>query len=182
MNFTLQPQTTQLGVILPFKEIAAIKSSQQRIQKYNETRLKFGAMDSGLTKWIADLQSQHPEHSDVTSSFGRPTFGAPPGSARSKLSPGQAPPLQQPYYQQYLNASSPTTPGTPVAKPGPSTPVGAQQGFSPAAGITTQQVQAKGKELLHTAGVFGGKAGKVGKGLLAKGKNKLRGTGGDKVD
>jgi hypothetical protein len=43
-------------------------------------------------------------------------------------------------------------------------------------------VQAKGKEFLHTAGIFGGKAGKAGKGLLAKGKNKFRGSGGDKVD
>jgi hypothetical protein len=58
-----------------------------------------------------------------------------------------------------------------------------QQGFSPGgAKITSQQVQAKGKEFLHTAGVFGGKAGKAGKGLLAKGKSRLRGAGGDKVD
>tara|TARA_R110002060_G_scaffold48987_2_gene59948 strand:+ start:632 stop:826 length:195 start_codon:yes stop_codon:yes gene_type:complete len=63
-------------------------------------------------------------------------------------------------------------------------PSGSQQGFSAVGNkITTQQVQAKGKELLHTAGIFGGKAGKAGKGLLAKGKNKLRAAGGgDKVD
>jgi len=134
------------------------------------------------------MKAQHPEHANTTSSFGSSrAINFPNGSARGKFgkAPGGAPPpLQPPYYQQYLNASSPTSPGTPGSRPGPSTPVGSQQGLSPAGTkIKTQQVQAKGKELLHTAGIFGGKAGKAGKGLLAKGKNKLRGAGGgDKVD
>jgi len=137
---------------------------------------------------MTTLKTQHPEHVDATASFSGPRMTFPNGSTRGKFAKppvGAPPPLQQPYYQQYLNASSPTTPGTPVSRPGPSVPVGSQQGPSPAGGnkITTQQVQAKGKELLHTAGIFGGKAGKAGKGLLAKGKNKLRGAGsGDKVD
>lgn len=179
-SFPTQTQTQQSVTILPFKEIAAMPLPSQRIHNYDETRQKFATMDSGLSTWISNLQSQYPEHSEVTGSFGRTTLDQ---SKFGKQTGGPSPPLQQPYYQQYLNASSPTTPGTPTNRPGPATPVGTQHGFSPAAGITTQQVQAKGKELLHTAGVFGGKAGKVGKGLLAKGKNKLRGAGGgDKVD
>jgi hypothetical protein len=43
--------------------------------------------------------------------------------------------------------------------------------------ITTQ----KGKELLHSAGIFGGKANNAAKGFFAKGKSKFRG-GSDKVD
>jgi len=180
MNSQAHPQTAQAVSILPFKEIASMPSPHQRIQKYNETRHTFAAMDSGLTTWISNLQTQYPEHAGSTATFGRPTLDH---SKLGKSTGGLSPPLQQPYYQQYLNASSPTSPGTPLPRPGPATPVGTQHGFSPAAGITTQQVQAKGKEFLHTAGVFGGKAGKVGKGLLAKGKNKLRGAGGgDKVD
>lgn len=166
--------------------------SHQRIQTFDDTRQRFAAMETGLTDWMVALKSQYPEHADVTGSYARSgtsgfatarsnfTKGAPGGTATS---------IQQPYYQQYLNASSPTAPGTPASRPGPSTPVGSQQGFAPASGrINTQQVQAKGKELLHTAGIFGGKAGKAGKGLLAKGKTKLQqargagGTGGDKVD
>ena len=175
-----QPPKSQPVSILPFKEIVSMPLPYQRIQKFDETRQTFATMESGLTSWISNLQTQHPEHAGATATFGRPTMDS---TKFARSGGGPSPPLQQPYYQQYLNASSPTSPGTPLPRPGPSTPSGTQHGFSPAAGITTQQVQAKGKELLHTAGVFGGKAGKVGKGLLAKGKSKLRGGGnGDKVD
>jgi hypothetical protein len=180
------PTTTRL---LAFKEIAAMTSPHQRIQTFDETRHRFAAMDSGLNDWMSKLQAQYPEHANASGSWGGARMSAPNGTARSKFSKaagGGAPPLQQPYYQQYLNASSPSTPSTPTGKPsaGQSFPAaGSQQGFSPAGGKSTgHQVQAKGKEFFHTAGVFGGKAGKAGKGLLAKGKNKLRGAGGDKVD
>lgn len=46
----------------------------------------------------------------------------------------------------------------------------------------TQQAKEKSKELLHTAGIFGGKASKAGKGLLAKGKSRWLSSHGDKVD
>ncbi|PVH78521.1 hypothetical protein DL98DRAFT_590265 [Cadophora sp. DSE1049] len=175
------------GRLLAFREIVAMKSPQERIKTFDETRHRFAAMDSGLNDWILKLQGQFPdEHGGVTGSWGNSRSNMPSGSARGKFSKatagGPAPPLQQPYYQQYLNASSPPTPSTPVSggpRPSPSMPSGSQQGFSSAGSkITTQQVQAKGKELLHTAGIFGGKAGKAGKGLLAKGKNKLRAAGG----
>lgn len=189
VNSPLQPQYPQAVKILAFKDIIAIKSPQRRIQTFDETRHRFATVDYGLDNWMMSMKAQYAEHANATASFdglGNANFLG--GSVRGKFAkaPGGAPlPIQQPYYQQYLNASSPTTPGPPVARPGPSTPVGSQQGLSPAGGskITTHQVQAKGKELLHTAGIFGGKAGKAGKGLLAKGKNKLRGAGsGDKVD
>ena len=179
------------GRLLAFREIVAMKSPQERIKTFDETRHRFAAMDSGLNDWILKLQGQFPdEHGGVSGSWGNSRSSMPSGSARGKFSKatgGPAPPLQQPYYQQYLNASSPPTPSTPVSggpRPSPSMPSGSQQGFSAVGNkITTQQVQAKGKELLHTAGIFGGKAGKAGKGLLAKGKNKLRAAGGgDKVD
>jgi hypothetical protein len=89
--------------------------------------------------------------------------------------------LQQPYYQQYLNAS-PTSSVPSMARPSTGITSGSQQGFSPSSSKLSGQ-QSKGKDLLHSAGVFGGKASKAGKGLFAKGKNKLRGSGGgDKVD
>jgi hypothetical protein len=164
-----------------------MKTSIERTQKFDQMRHEFAVMDYGLVNWISTMMAQQPEHADASPSFGSRT-SFPVGSARGKFSKapaGNQPPLQQPYYQQYLNASSPATPGTPVSKPGPNTPVGSQHGLSSAGNkITTQQVQAKGKELLHTAGIFGGKAGKAGKGLLAKGRNKLKAAGGsgDKVD
>ncbi|KAH9214258.1 hypothetical protein DL95DRAFT_446591 [Leptodontidium sp. 2 PMI_412] len=182
------PPPATAGRLIAFREIVAMKSPQERIKTFDETRHRFAAMDSGLNDWIAKLQGQFPEeHGGVTGSWGSSRSSIPSGSARGRFSKsstagGPAPPLQQPYYQQYLNASSPPAPSTPVSgapRPGPSMPSGSQQGFSSASSkMTTQQVQAKGKELLHTAGIFGGKAGKAGKGLLAKGKNKLRAAGG----
>jgi hypothetical protein len=178
------PSTT--NKLIAFKEIVAISSPKQRIDTFNETRRYWASIDNGLNDWIVRLQGQYPEHADVSGAWTGSRTGALAGSARAKFS--NPPPLQQPYYQQYLNASSPTTPSTPT-NPGsgssPSFQPPPQQGFAPAGGskLTSQQVQAKGKEFLHTAGIFGGKAGKAGKGLLAKGKNKLRGAGGgDKVD
>ncbi|TAQ87313.1 hypothetical protein B7494_g4365 [Chlorociboria aeruginascens] len=174
--------------LMPFKEIAAIKSTAQRIQTYDETRHRFATMDSGLADWIARLQADHEEYANATGSYGASRPSVPTLSARSKFSAkltgGVPPPSQQPYYQQYLNASSPTNTSPPISRPGQGMTTGSQQGFSLAGNkVTTQQVQAKGKELLHSAGIFGGKAGKAGKGLLAKGKNKLRerGIGGDKT-
>ena len=178
INASTKTQMSPTARILAFKEIAAIKAPQQRIQTFDEMRQRFATMDSGLLDWMSKLKGQHPEHANVTGSWSGAAFLAP-----SKATGQQVPPVQQPYYQQYLNAS-PTASGTPVSKAGPSTPSGSQQGISAAGGkLTSHQVQAKGKELLHSAGIFSGKAGKAGKGLLAKGKNKLRGSGaGDKVD
>lgn len=178
-------QSAPTAKIPTFKEIAAMDSTQQRIQTFDETRQRFAVMDSGLSTWMETLKAQVPEHSNVSASLAGSRMSAPSGSARSKYPKVAAagnPSGPQPYYQQYLNASSPAVPGASVARPGTGIQSGSQQGFSPASGakISTQQVQAKGKELLHTAGIFGGKAGKAGKGLLAKGKSRLR--GGDKVD
>lgn len=183
----LTQQYTQSGPILPFSQIAAIKSPSQRIEAFDQNRHKFAALSTGLEDWMTTLKAQQPEHADVTRIWAGSNISMPSGSARSKFGKATgiaAPPTQQPYYQQYLNASSPNAPATAALRPGPSTAQsGSQQGFSPAGGkLKTQQVQAKGKELLHTAGIFGGKAGKAGKGLLAKGKSRLRGTGGDKVE
>lgn len=166
-------QSAPVAKIPTFKEIAAIESPQQRIQTFDETRQRFAGMDSGLSSWMETLKAQYPEHANVSSSFVGSRMSLPSGAARSK-NPNSS--VQQPYYQQYLNASSPS------ARSGPNAQSGSQQGSSPASSskLSTQQVQAKGKELLQTAGIFGGKAGKAGKGLLAKGKSRLR--GGDKVD
>ncbi|CAG8955104.1 hypothetical protein HYFRA_00007119 [Hymenoscyphus fraxineus] len=186
------PHGGQHERLMAFKEIAALKSQQERTQTFNATRQRYAAMDSGLSTWIEAIQAQHPEHADAAGWGNTSRYSASgTSSARSKFAKvtgSGAPSTQQPYYQQYLNASSPTTPTASSSRPGLSTQSSGQQGFSPAsAKLTTQQVQAKGKELgkelFHTAGIFGGKAGKAGKGLLAKGKSRFRGSGGgDKVE
>jgi hypothetical protein len=178
-NNELSKQPHATG-IMQFKQIALLASSHDRIQNYNSQRELHAQFDHGLQNWMAQLQAQSPEYSNLAA------FQAA-GSNHSKgTGPGPSQ-TQQPYYQQYLNASSPTTPlSAGGSRPGPNASSGnTQQGFAlPGGGkLTGQQVQAKGKELLHTAGIFGGKAGKAGKGLLAKGKSRLRGSGGgEKVE
>jgi hypothetical protein len=168
--------------ILTFREILDMPNQTERIKKYDETRAQFAAMDSGLADWMIKVKSQHPEHAHVTASFfiapGAPQSAPGMGVNQGPVSPAGIQPMiqqqqqqQQPYYQQYLNASSPNLNMPPPGR----TSTGNMQmggGQSPSSDFkhSGNQVGAKGKELLLAAG-------KAGKGLLSKGKNKLRGTG-----
>ncbi|KAF7877400.1 hypothetical protein EAF04_001078 [Stromatinia cepivora] len=174
-------RTSNLGKILTFQEILGMKDVHERVHAFDETRERFAAMDSGIHDWISALKAEQLEHADVNESYGGFTTSVPTGSTRRNTRSASGA-MQSPYYQQYLNASAPSQSSMPASRPGQTGSSGIQQGFTPAhAKITTQQVQAKGKEFLHHAGMFGGKAGKAGfqagKGLLAKGKNRLRAAG-----
>ena len=175
-----------------FREMLALKTPADRMQAFNETREQFAYLDTGLAHWLDVKTRELPEHAHLLSNQAR--FAA--GALGHKSSPSRGKILglrasgsssnQQPYYQHYLNASSqPAAPdGSPVSNHQSSA---SPQGFSPSGGVTgklsSQQVQAKGKDLLHTAGVFGGKANVAAKGLFSKGKSKFKGSGGtDKVD
>jgi hypothetical protein len=56
-------------------------------------------------------------------------------------------------------------------------PVSGGSGGGGGGRLSSQQVQAKGKDLLHTAGVLGGRANVAAKGLFQKGKQKWRTSG-----
>ena len=135
-----------------FREIMAIKDIHQRLNAYNTTRAQFASMNTGLTNWIQTTINDIPEHSDLVKNGG--SFGP-------QVRPMQAPSSAQP--------GPSNTPSPHISK----------SPFSTGAGNVTSQ---KGKELLRTAGVFSGKANNAAKGLFSKGRNKLRGMGGDKVD
>jgi hypothetical protein len=158
---------------MAFRDIMGMPTAAERIEKYDETREMFAKMDSGLENWMTHLKVQHPEHADQTSSF----YGAGLQAQGSGLSlataGGSQPSQQQPYYQQYLNASSPAVnaPATNRARFAPA-PV-SSQGATSAFGSSGNQIGTKSKEFMQSAG-------KMGKGLFNKGKSKLRGTG-DKV-
>ena len=172
-----------------FREILALKSAGERIQAYKATREQFANMNTGLDHWILSTLNDLPEHGELTKNGA--TFGNISGH-RPSPSRGKFPGLrvvsgqtqQQPYYQQYLNAS------TQAVSPSPNTSGSANATSSPTSAPASQggrnsghQIQAKGKDLLHTAGLFGGKANVAAKGLFSKGKSKFRGSGGaDKVD
>lgn len=175
---------TALPKIQSFREILAMKEPSHRIQAYNESREQFANTNTGLDHWLAVTAMDLPEHNEILPN-GRLLGPADykPSTARSKLGallPGSSS-AQQPYYQQYLNATSPASGSNAAQVPSGVSP----QGFSPSSGsgkLSSQQVQARGKDLLHTAGVFGGKANVAAKGLFSKGKSKFRGGNADKVD
>lgn len=174
---SLGASATPLGQqpkIMPFKEILSLPSADQRTQKFDETRDQFFRMDSGLSNWLMHMQAQV-EGADGTSA-GDAQQDIKGGATQS----GSQPSTQQPYYQQYLNASTPNptmglqrTMSGNLLGPSGSTTSGFNSGH--------HQVGAKGKELLHTAGAFGNKGIKSGMKLFSKGKSKLRERTGDKV-
>jgi len=75
--------------------------------------------------------------------------------------------------EQHVNASAPV----PVGATSPSTAAPSSSGFG--GRIANQQMQLKGKDLLHTANVLSGKGMTSAKGLFAKGKSRF---GREKVD
>lgn len=167
----------QLPQVMGVKEIMGLPTPAQRIAKYEESRIAFAVAESGLENWLLSMKNQHPEYANATSSFSgasHQTFsqGAPPTS-----SSGPNTTTQQPYYQQYLNASTPTSsaPSSSRSRLG-GLPISTQAASS-AFGNSSNQIGTKSKEFMHSAGKI---TGKFSKGLLSKGKSKLRGTG-DKV-
>lgn len=174
--------------ISAFREILALKSPTDRIRAYNETRDQFANLNTGLAHWLAATTNDLPEHGDLVTSSGRPVpnfQGHRLSPSRSKLGgllPVGGQTSQQPYFQQYLNASPGQT-SVQDGNAGSGVGGGSPQGFAPPGGaggkLSSQQVQAKGKDLLHTAGVFGGKANVAAKGLFSKGKSKLRAASGN---
>ncbi|CEJ91461.1 hypothetical protein VHEMI07171 [[Torrubiella] hemipterigena] len=146
-----------------FREIMGMGSSKERIASFNETRVSYATTDSGLDQWLTTLRNDHPEHLTKSTALAYVPTSGPPGTASS----AQQPPAQQPYYQQYLNAttSSPTTTRSRLG--GLSIPsANTTSSFS----HSSNQLGTKSKEFMQSAG-------KMGKGLLSKGKIKLRGSG-----
>ncbi|OPB38728.1 SWI-SNF chromatin-remodeling complex protein [Trichoderma guizhouense] len=162
-----------------FRDIMALSTPTERIAKYTEAREALAARDSGLESWLLYLTTEHPELSaSISAPGGQMT---PRSSNNASLPVGSQPSSQQPYYQQYLNASSPSTSGPQSGGGGSGGGRSRLGGLSmpsqmsgSAFGHSGNQIGTKSKEFMHSAG-------KMGKGLLSKGKSKLRGSG-DKVD
>ncbi|RYP45260.1 hypothetical protein DL768_008376 [Monosporascus sp. mg162] len=169
--------TSQQPKIMSFREILNLPSSDQRTQKFDETRHQFFAMDSGLSQWLLHMSGQLEQTS--TTGPGGPQQTS--STAQAQPSPGgMQPSTQQPYYQQYLNASNPNVTMGPPGKVSTGNFMG-QPGSTTSGFNTGNQVGARGKELLHAAGAFGNKGVKSGMKLFNKGKSKLRERTGDKV-
>ena len=110
-----------------FKEIMALKSPAERLDKLNFARDHIANEDTGLEYWIARTAQDVQEHADLVK-----TGGAPPSTGMTRPAPAQAP-----------SASS-----TPKPNAGPSPASGRSR---PALGTT------KAKEIFSSSGMKGGK-------------------------
>lgn len=176
---TQPAQTTQSASdprVPGFREILLLTTPNERIHMFDDAREQFAATDPGLENWLKLTIQALPEHSGLvglqgqlqtSSSFHRPM------PSRNKF----------PKLPSLANLSLQTS-STQDNSPQSSTPTHGRNPSSSGLGnvITGQHVQAKGKDILHSAGVLGGKAGGAAKGLFAKSRSRFRGSGSDKVD
>ncbi|KAK2810321.1 hypothetical protein FQN50_003052 [Emmonsiellopsis sp. PD_5] len=169
-----QPPASQEPRVPGFREIMAIKAPEQKIKTFDQTREQFATMDTGLSAWIKEKTESLSDHSDVVERNGL----LPPGvNLANKPAPRNKFPklgsLGNLSLQTSHQEGSTPTPGH--TRQHSATPLSAM--------MNSQQVQAKGKDFLHSAGVLGGKAGGAAKGLFAKGRSKFRNSGSaDKVN
>ena len=167
------PTTNKLLSIMTFRQIMDLPVPSERVRSFKETRSQFAAIDTGLNDWMSAMASHHPEHANTSSSFRAGLVGS--GGIESQQV-GQAPSQVNVHASIFHQHNASTAAFGHTARPAPNIPMpptpphGSPLGHS---GAQVAQVGAKSKKLLMAAG-------KAGKGLLSKGKNKLSGTG-DKV-
>lgn len=149
-----------------FRDILNKTSPTERIRAFDQTRDQFATLDTGLRTWVEFTVHTHPEHADLVHS----TQTLSSGFTRTSPTTRKFPKLAS------LGSLTSKEDGAPA---------GAGHARRPSGHIgtivTRQNVEQRGKDLLHTAGAFSGKAGEAAKGLFAKGRSKFRPSG-DKVD
>ncbi|KAJ5970549.1 uncharacterized protein N7479_000467 [Penicillium vulpinum] len=153
--------------LLGFRDILGITSINQRIKSFEQTRDQFATIDTGLNHWLQFTVHEHPEHAGVVQQTQSLSPTAPPSDhSRSRFPKLGA-----------LGSLGSLNDGTPI---------GGAHMRRPSAHLGTvmnkEKVGEKGKEFLHTAGAFSGKATGAAKGFFAKGKSRFRpGAGSEKV-
>jgi hypothetical protein len=170
------PKSPTADKPLGAREIATLATPAERIAAYNATREYWAKYDHGLNDWLRAaleanpdlaIQSYPVQRVPTTSARHRHTgslalFGKLGGSSTHDVSA-----------EQHNNASVPV----PTNSSSPTATAPSGSGFG--GRIANQQMQLKGKDLLHTANVLGGKGMTSAKGLFAKGKSRF---GREKVD
>jgi hypothetical protein len=159
-----------------FKDIMALSTPVERIGKYGEARQILAARDSGLDTWLVHMTTEHP---DLPASKSVPGLTSPLTN-NAALPAGSQASGQQPYYQQSPSTAGPQSGG---GGGGARSRLG---GLSMPSQMSGSVLGHSGKEIGNKSKEFMHSAGKMGKGLLSKGKSKLRGSGsgsgsGDKV-
>lgn len=133
--------------IVGFRNIMEMPLPAERIKHYNETRWQFSAVKTGLEEWLEEMMSRHPEHANDVLSHPVPAAHASTQAATQN----NHGPSQGGWAPTHIHIPH------------------LQHSLS-GLGHSSGQVGTKGKELFMAAG-------KAGKGLFSKGRNKLREKG-----
>ncbi|KAG9187637.1 hypothetical protein G6011_05508 [Alternaria panax] len=164
------PKSPTTDKPLGAREIATLATAAERIHAYNATREYWAKYDHGLSDWLCSTLEANPDLAIQT----YPVQRVPTSSARhrhtgslalfSKLGGSSSHDVS---VEQHNNASVPV----PANATSPTT--GAPSGSGFGGRTANQQMQLKGKDLLHTANLLGGKGMTSAKGLFAKGKSRF---------
>ncbi|KAK4495292.1 hypothetical protein PRZ48_013622 [Zasmidium cellare] len=172
-------QAKPAAPIQPFRSILAMKSSDERIKTYNETRQTFADMNTGLNDWLSMMLEQHPEHANLsTSNSGfKPPALQSSGSGFGTFRKGhKASPSIAKFANKFGGDDKQRSTSVGSAAEGTEPVRPAAPGDGPR--IDMDKMQQRGKNFMKQAGVFGGKAQEGAKGWLTKGKNRFGGGGG----
>ncbi|KAJ5780387.1 hypothetical protein N7457_005547 [Penicillium paradoxum] len=157
----VEPISLDESQLLGFRDILGITSVNQRIKSFEHTRDQFATLDTGLNNWLQFVVHEHPEHAGVVQQSQSLSPTVPSSPTRSRF----------PKLGSLGNLGSSND----------GTPAGASHVRRPSTHLATvmnrEKVGEKGKEFLHTAGAFSGKASGAAKGLFAKGRSKFRASG-----
>jgi hypothetical protein len=154
------------GKPLGAREIATINSPAERIATYNQTRQHWATHDHGLEGWLSSALEANPDLTSQIPSVRRPSTGTVRHKHTASLSllgklGGSS--AHQPLSPDQQQQSSSTQ--APVGEGSPTTAFDRK--------VASRQLEAKGKDLLHTANVLSGKGLTSAKGLFAKGKSRF---------
>lgn len=147
-----------------FREILQMKHPHERIESLQTTRDQVARQDNGLNGWLSNMADKYPELATQQANSTSPLKTRPmvftsglAGSMRTRI-----PPLSKFAKSGGVGDVSANSTGTPESAISPHT-----------AGIASPSGSRR-KELLTSAGAFGGKATTGARGLLAKGKSRFR--------
>jgi hypothetical protein len=161
------------GKPLDAREIATINSTAERIATYNQTREHWATHDHGLEGWLTSAIDANPELATQTTHVQRTSTGtvrhkhAASLSLLGKLGGSSTYQLPGAEPNASTSAQAPVGGNSPIS----GAPTGSATNFDRR--VASRQLEAKGKDLLHTANVLSGKGLTSAKGLFAKGKSRF---------
>ena len=165
-----QPSTIAQSKIPAFRDLATIKSTEERIAAYESTRHRFADMNTGLSGWLSNMLAAHPEYANAgnqkyegpaviqTAGLGNTISGL--GGTIRGASHKHSPSILKIGGERKASTTS-TTAAAPASSSG--------GGHG-----DVEKMQTKGKDFMKSAGAGA-------KGLFAKGKSRF-GRGGEKVE